>query len=669
MKPTTKFSGTYFLLCATFVLSLFSRCQDSTGLPNATYSPDKKIKVIFDIQNGIPGYSVYYQSGQVVGPSALGLEMNSPFEGGFEIVTTLESSFDEWWKPVYGEYEKIHNHYNSFEIKLREIGKRHRLLNIVFRTYNEGVAFRYVIPKQEDSTVWQINKELSTFKFVKGSQAYPIYRTEQTYSGEPVEIEQIDSGAFLPFTIRLQNGFASLLEANVFNYPNMCLDKSPEGGIVSRIYGTAEIFPPFSFPWRAILLAADERKLIENESMILNLNPPCALGETSWIKAGKTISNEGSVGLKTDKLKKVVDFASENGFKYLQLDWGWYGTEVKWSDDQIKSFKQIMPEKFKNSGWETNAQANPFVVGKGYVPYGWDERWKNSYTYVDLDIHELVSYAKNKGVGICLYVEAGHTLRSYDMDSLFSKYESWGLAGLKPGFVKHGTQENTNWIQTMVELAAKHHLLLCIHDARIPDGTTRTYPNLIINEGGGGQEGNHPVVHDVMLPFCRCLAGPFDYTPAIYTRGRSNAHMLSFLVTYYGPAQTIRGGYTAWNNDGKPGKGGEEIEFLRRVPATWDDTKVLSAKIGHHIIAARRSGNSWFVGGMTGDKALDEKLPLSFLELGKTYTATIFKDDSSGFSEGFCPAKKEILTVNSKSELSVNMLASGGFVAIFDPTK
>ncbi len=666
MRSLTKIFSSKNLIRVVFVLSIFTSCLISNGSPYAAYSPDKNIKVIFDLRDGIPVYSVFYKSGQVIAPSSMGFEMNSPFEGGFEMVTTLKSGSDQWWKPVYGEYEKIHDHYNSLEIRLKENGKRHRLLNIVFRAYNQGLAFRYVAPKQDDSTVWKINKELSAFNFPKGSFAYPIYRTEQTFSNVPVEIEKVNSGAFMPFTVRLPNGFASLLEANVYNYPNMCLDKAPQSGLVSRIYGTAEVSPPFSSPWRAILLAGDERRLIGNEAMILNLNPPCAIGNTSWISAGKTISNEGSVGLETDKLKKVVDFASENGFKYLQLDWGWYGTEVKWTDDQIKNFSRMMPEKFKNSGWETNAQANPFKVGKGYVPYGWDERWKNAYTYVDLDIHELISYAKNKGVGICLYVEAGNTLRSCNLDSLFSEYKKWGLAGLKPGFVKYGTQENTNWIRTMVELAAKHHLLLCIHDARIPDGTSRTYPNLIINEGGGGQEGGHPVVHDVMLPFSRCLAGPFDYTPSIYTRGRSNTHMLAFLVTYFGPAQTIRGGFTAWNDNRRSGKGGEEIEFLRRIPATWDDTKVLSAKIGHHIITARKSGNSWFVGGMTGDEAFDEELPLTFLEDGKAYNATIFKDDASGFSDGFCAAKKQIVKVNSKSNLSVNMVATGGYLAIFD---
>lgn len=658
-------SNTFINVYIIILLSILG-CQNSQYSKIETSSPDKEVKVLFKILDGIPTYSIFFKSDQIVEASVLGFESYIKFEGGFKVISTSTRKFDNWWKPIYGENKKIHDNYNSMEIGLEELGERHRLINVAFRIYNEGIAFRYIIPKQKDTTIWKIKKELSTFKFVKGSKAFPIYQTEQTYSNLPIDIEKVNSGAFLPLTIKLSKGFASILEANVDNYPNMLLNNDVEKGLNSRLYGEAEFSLPFSTPWRVITLASDEGKLIENESIILNLNPPCAIKNSSWIVTGKTISNDGSILLKTNELKKVVDFASENGFRYLQLDWGWYGTEVKWSDEQIKSFSHIIPEKFKNSGWESNTRANPFKVGKGYFPYGWDERWKNSYTYVDLDIQELIEYAKRKNVGICLYVEASRTLRSIDIDSLFGVYESWGLAGLKPGFVKYGTQENTQWIRNMVELAAKHHLLLCIHDARIPDGTTRTFPNLIINEGGGGQEGNHPVVQDVMLPFTRCLAGPFDYTPFIYTKGKSNAHMLSFFVVYYGPAQTMRGGYVAWHGKGNFGKGGEELEFLKRVPATWDETKVLNAKIGHQIIVARKNSSSWFVGGMTGANSYSQDISLDFLDPGKTYKVTLFSDCEKGFTDGWCPTKKRILKVNSSCKLPVSMIASGGFVAIFD---
>ncbi len=663
---------TYWLIkritiISVLILSLVS-CRVKEDHSLEVSSPDGEIKVVVEMQNDTLFYAVSQKLGQAIEPSPMGLELSMPFEGGFKIVSKSKDRYDEWWKPVYGEYSEIHDYYNSLEIALEEKGNLHRRLNIIFRAYNEGVAFRYLIPEQGDSTIWQITKELSAFNFPEGSSAFPIYRTEQTYSNVPVAIEQVGSGALLPFTVRLPNGFASLLDVCVNNYPNILLEPTPHGNLVTSIRGTADITFPYATPWRAILLAKNEGKLIENERMVLNLNPPCAIKDPSWIKAGKTISNESSgIGLDGEKLKKLVDFASENGFKYLQLDWGWYGTEVKWTDKQVEDFSRLMPAKFRNTKWKQNTTANPYTVAKGYVPYGWSDRWKNAYTLVDLDIHELIAYAKTKGVGISLYVEAGQTLRANNLDSLFSEYEAWGLAGLKPGFVKYGTQENTTWIQNMVETAARHHLLLCIHDARIPDGTTRTYPNLIINEGGGGQEGNHPVVQDVMLPFARCLAGPFDYTPFIYTRGKSNAHMLSFFVAYYGPAQTVRGAYVAWNGNGRFGKGGEELEFIKKVPASWDDTKVLSAKIGDHLIVARKYGNSWFLGGMTGDQAFSGKLALDFLDLGKTYEMTAFCDDPNGFSEGWCPANKTVKKVNSANHLSVEMLSSGGFVGIFDP--
>ena len=386
--------------------------------------------------------------------------------------------------------------------------------------------------------------------------------------------------------------------------------------------------------------------------------------DTSWIQPGKTISNEGSAPLQMDDLKKIVDFAGPNGFRYLQLDWGWYGTETRWSKEQVEAYRRFVPEKLQKTNWEANTLADPAAVAKGFVPYRPSEQWKNNYTVVDLDVPGLVQYCRQHEMGLCLYVEAGTTLRGQDMDKLFARYQEWGLAGLKPGFVKYGQQEDTQWIRRLVDTAAKHHLWLCIHDAYVPE---RTYPNLFIVEGGGGQEGRHPVRQDVMLPFTRCLAGPFDYTPALYTRGRSHAHMLAFFVVYQGPTQVVRGGYPAWNGATGPGRGGAELEFLRRVPATWDETKVLNAQIGQQIIVARRHGDRWFLGGMTGDTAQTVKLPLDFLAPDRSYVATIYSDDPAAANDGWCPTKRETKNVTSASTLTVAMEKAGGCVAIFEP--
>jgi alpha-glucosidase len=270
-------------------------------------------------------------------------------------------------------------------------------------------------------------------------------------------------------------------------------------------------------------------------------------------------------------------------------------------------------------------------------------------------------------VGLCLYVEAEHTLRSVaDLDGLFATYQSWGVAGLKPGFVPVGTQEDTRWIRRLVDTAARHRLWLCVHDEHVPDGMERTWPNLFISEGGGGQEGDHPVRQDVTLPFTRNLAGPFDYTPRLYTEGRSHAHMLAFLVVYPAPAPTIRGGYPAWRGDASFGRGGEEIEFLRRVPVTWDETRVLDAAIGRRLVVARRSGESWFVGGMSGAAAEPVDVALSFLARGRRYAARVFRDEPQADGP-WRPARLETRTVDATGRLALAMEPAGGFVAILDP--
>lgn len=627
-------------------------------------SPNGAVRAEVGLRAGVPVYSVWLRGKPILESSALRLDFSEPIVGGFTSITELSENYrNSSWKPLYGERNVILERYFGITVALVEQGPLARRLNIELRAYNEGVAFRYFVPEQEKKDGWKIEREMSEFRFVAGSGAYPIYSAEQTYATQPVSIEQVKDGAHTPLTARTPKGFASILEAFVEGFPRMRLDKTADGALVSHLLGTVDRTPPFASPWRVILLGVDEGKLIENQFLVLNLNPPCAIADSAWVKPGKTISNEGSSQLKTDDLKKVVDFASGNGFKYLQLDWGWYGTEWAWSDGERDMFRKTVPEIADSTEWVSNTYADPFKVAKGLVPYRPD--WKSS-TYVDLDIPDLVRYCGDRGMGLCLYIEAQTTLRAHDMDKLFATYEQWGLAGLKPGFVRYGSQENTDWIRRMAAAAAKHHLWLCVHDAYVPEGMERTYPNLMIVEGGGGQEGNHPASHDVMLPFTRCLAGPFDYTPGLYTQGKSHAHMLAFLAVYYGPAQTIRGGYPAWNDSGEWGRGGDELEFLKRVPTVWDETKVLHAKIGQEIVVVRRSGGVWFLGGMTGDNACALELPLNFLDKNRSYKASIFSDDPAE-TNGWRPTKLETKTVAASDKLPIKMEEAGGCVAIFDP--
>lgn len=629
-------------------------------------SPDNQISIIVEILRDTPVYSVWYNQHQIILPSTLGLELKSPINGGFKMISKKKGHENSTWIPLYGEKNTLPEKYNSVILNLRENGEPHRLLNIEFRAYNEGIAFRYIFPEQQDSINWHVKRELSEFRFSDSALGFPIYNGEATFQKVSVPVKEIKTGAQYPLTVNTGFGYASILEAYVVNYPRLKFGKTNEGDLVTAIMDEAKINTPFSTPWRAIIFGKDEGKLIENEFMVLNLNPPCSMKEISWIQPGKTISNEGSFPLKTVDLKKLIDFASENGFKYMQLDWGWYGTEVKWTDQQIESFRKYMPKRMENTEWEENTKANPFTVAKGWVPYGWQVKWKNFQTYVDLDLKELIRYGKTKQVGICLYIEAGKTLRENNMDSLFSQYEKWGIAGIKPGFVQYGSQENTEWIRNMVSVAAQHKLWVCIHDRHVPDGMERTFPNLFSVEGGGGAEGNHPVVQDVMLPFTRCLAGPFDYTPFIYKDKTTNAHMMAFLVVYYNPSTVIRGGYLAWNGNGSSGKGGDEIEFLKRLPSSWDDTKVLKARIGEYLAIARRSGNSWYIGSITGNNAYTLEINLNFLEPGKKYKATLFIDDPSHNTPRIFPTTEKEINVVSTDKLKLPMEKAGGCAIILD---
>lgn len=626
----------------------------------AAKSPDGQTELAIGLREGWPVYKIARHGAAVVEPSALMLELAEPFTGGFGLESVSPTSADASWKPLYGERDVYQDRYHGLTLKLAEQGKLGRHLAIEVRAYNEGVALRYRFPAGN----WKIRREQTEFRFVDGSKAYPIYSAEETFSKPPVAIKEMKPGVQTPLTLQLPGGFASVLEADCANYSRLHLGKTADGALVSAITGAVESAEPFTSPWRVILLGDNEGELIEHENLVQTLNPPCAIADTSWIAPGKTISNEGSAPLVGRDLRRIIDFAAPNGFKYLQLDWGWYGTEWKWTDEDREIFRKTLPSYAQRTDWIQNTLADPFRVAKGPVPYRRD--WK-SVTTVDLDMPDLIRYGRERGMGICLYVEAARTLRAVDMDKLFATYEAWGVAGLKPGFVRVGSQENTQWIRKMIATAAKHHLWLCIHDGHLPDGTERTWPNLFICEAGGGQEGKHPAIHDVTLPFTRCLAGPFDYTPMLYTKGKTHAHMLAFLVAYYGPAQTIRGGYRAWNGDSGPSRGGEELEFLKRVPTVWNDTRVLDAKIAQRIVVARRSGETWFIGGMTGSEAQTSQVRLDFLSTGRGYTATIYRDDPTAASGDWRPAKRETRRVTSADTLALAMEKSGGCVVILDP--
>lgn len=624
-------------------------------------SPDGAVQLVFELRDGTPVYGLNFKGAGVVAASKLGLALKDAYRGGFEVAGTARTQSSSEWKPVWGERASIPDRFNGLAVTLREKDARGLRLVVELRAYNEGLALRYRLPFA-DGAAWQVASEETEFRFGDDSAAFAIKWTEDTFPQEPIPLGALPKTVMVPLTVRLPGGpYASVLEACVVGYPRCMIEKRELGAVGIHLMGTAEGRGAFTTPWRAVLLGDNEARLIENEHLTLNLNPPCALADTSWIKPGLTISDQNNCLLKMPELLHAIDVTHTNNFRYLQLDWGWYGTEWTWTDADRKKFLEVNPSWAGDLGWVTNTYANPYAVAKGRVPYRPD--WKDFHTVVDIDMPRLVAYARERGMGVCLYMH-GDVLRANDLDKLFATYESWGLAGLKPGFVRYGSAEQTDWIRSMVEAAARHHLWLCVHDAHVPDGMERTYPNLMIVEGGGGQEGNHPVRQDVVLPFTRGLAGGFDYTPMLYAKGKSHAHGMAFFVVYRGPTTVVRSGVRELASAG-PNHIGPEVEFMRRVPMNWDETRVLDAKVGHHIVTARRAGPTWFIGGMTGDAPYTAPVALDFLAPGKSYTATIFRDGEVE-TDGFRPAVKEVRTVKAGDRLDLAMAKAGGLAVIVE---
>lgn len=652
------------LYAASFVLAFLFSTQIMAD-EIVTFSPNGLVAARLVFENGTVSLRIDRVNETVVSCSNIGLTFDPVLEDGAVLVGSSTSEVETERIPVWGENASIRDVYRGVVAGLRERGGTKREFQLETRVYNEGVAFRFLLPKSEQD--WVVLNETTEFTFDQSCDSWPLTWTEATYPQAPVKIKDVKGDVYPPLTLRSPSGtFLAVFEGSGDDYPRSVLNVQ-NGKTAFRMLGRARLSgaQERSTLWRVVSIAADERELVANESWIYNLARPTELQDVSWLNVGKTISNEGNCDINTEKLKSMVDFASLCGMKYVQIDWGWYGTEWRWSKEEQDKWAETNPERADDPDWRRNCEADPFSVAKGLVPYL--PTWK-SCTWVDLDLPELVRYGKEKGVGICLYVN-DKMLKANDLEKLFSEYERWGLAGLKPGFVRYGEQEDERAIEDMIAIAARHKLWLCVHDSYLSNGFSRTYPNLYSVEGGGGQEGGHPAHHDVTLPFGRCLAGPFDYTPALYCKGKSHAHQLSLLTTIYNPAPVIRGGWGIRDAKADGGYGaafGDEIEFLKRVPTDWTKTCVLDAKIGERLAVARQGKDGvWYLGVTNGEEEVERELPLNFLDQGKKYRLSLWRD-SDEERDGWRPTVFETRNVDYLTVLNVVLKPSGGAVAIFE---
>jgi len=590
-------------------------------------SPDGAVRVVLSLsEDGVPRFAVEHRDKAVILASRLGFEGDDGerLRDGFEALGDRRRQQDTAWSPPYGERRTIPDRYREVIVSLRQrtTGRR---LDLVARAYNEGVALRYEFPSQPKlRRSPAFSSECTEFRFPAGTFAYEEYGTEGAY--RRVSADQVRARCQCPLTVELPNGsWASVVEAAVDRYPPMLLSPlQKESGLVSSLAGPVRIMTPFSTPWRAVVVGERAGDLLERSHLVLNLNLPCAIDDTSWIKPGKA---NREMTLSTAGGKACVDFAVARGLSYVLYDGGWYGNPDDDASDALR-------------------------VGVELEPAGRNVR---------LDLPAVIAYAKQRGIGVFLYVDRRALERQ--LDEILPTFARWGVAGIKFGFVDVGSQEAITWLLGAVRLAAANRLMVDIHDGYRPSGFSRTYPNLLTQEGVRGNEHMPTAAHNATLPFTRMIAGAADYTICYYASlerlKTTRAHQLALAVVNYSPLQLLY-----WYDQPSSYRGEPEIAFFDRVPTVWDDTRVIVGKVGEAVSVARRSGEDWYMGTITGDAAATLSLPLAFLETGRRYRAHLFEN-----GDGRAAVRQRIEEVDSGSVLTASLPAAGGQAIWLTPVR
>lgn len=626
-------------------------------------SPDSRLEVVFSLAKGVPHYEVNYNDVPVVLPSSMGFTFRRepPMKTGFSLERTATRTLDETWKPVWGKTSEIRNNYNELTVSLREKQEPRRRMDIIFRVFDDGVGFRYEFPDQEALKDFEIMSEETQFAFAGDYRAWWTPADFESYEHLYTEgtLHKIKA-ANTPITMKTEDGFyLAIHEADLTDYAGMTLSRI-QGGVLglvsslvpwpdgSRVKGTT----PFKTPWRTIQIAAWPGGLVES-SLILNLNEPSVIEDTSWIKPMKYIGIWWGMhidkhtwhtgerhGATTGNAKRYVDFAARHGIPAVLIE-GW------------------------NTGWDRWGQEGAY----DYVT-----------PYPDFDLEQVVDYARDKGIVIIGHHETGGDVPGYEkrLDEAFTLYRDLGIPAVKTGYAgaifPRGYHHHGQWMvrhyRMVVEKAARYGLMLDVHEPIKDTGISRTYPNMMTREGVRGTEYNawetgNPPDHMTILPFTRMLAGPLDYTPGIFdltfdkykpsNRVHSTlANQLALMVVLYSPMQMAAD--LIENYEGHPA-----FTFIETVPVDWDEIRAVNGEIGDYVTIARRSGSEWYVGSITDERARVLTVDLKFLESGMTYTARIYADAPDA-DFGTNPTAYEIREqeVTREDVLTVELAPGGG---------
>lgn len=649
---------------------VFCTCGFAAYASDTLFSPDGHIRVTVGVKGGKPFYSVERDGKAVVNRSYLGFVLNDgEMDSHFKVVGKSRGGKNETWTQPWGEERIVVNHYNELRIWLQQTDKRQRQLNLVFRAFNDGIGFRYEFPQQKNLGDFRIMEEMTQVAMPTDAQAWtePTNGTEYYEALWTKDLLSKKDTVNTPITMEVNDSLYMVLhEANLTDYAS--LNYTPrhlEGAAVTltaaltpwqngvKVYAKA----PFVSPWRTIVITKKPGDLITSKLM-LNLNEPCKIADTSWITTGK----------------------------YVGIWWGMHMTDYTWSQGPKHGATTANTKRYIDFAAKHHMQG---VLVEGWN-YGWDGDWtkdgdKFSFTrpYPDYDLEGLQKYALSKGVRLIAHNETGGAAKNYEnqLDSAFTLYERLGIRAIKTGYVNilmdnkelQHSQYGVRHYRKVIETAAKHHLMVVNHEPAMPSGLCRTYPNLISSEGMRGQEynawsddGGNPPYHVCILPFTRGLAGSMDFTPGIFNfanKAVPKTHPQTTLAKQLAEYILL---YTPWqmaadmieNYENQPA-----FTFIESVPTDWETTKVLNAEIGKYITIARKdkASDDWFVGSATDADARQLNVALDFLDEGKEYMAEIYADgEGADYRTNPYPMQYTRIKVTKASSLSLHLAPSGG---------
>ncbi|MDR0380476.1 MAG: NPCBM/NEW2 domain-containing protein [Oscillospiraceae bacterium] len=617
-------------------------------------SPDGAVIANFWINDGTPYYNVVLNGFEVVEPSRLGINtsLGGLFDGFTGYQVTAHAG-DAAWTPVVGERETIIDRYNG---KIFTLEKGDLRLGVELRAYDQGgAALRYILPEGAGYTV---TGEETRFTFASGGTAYIHNGTNQT--GQTIRaVTSLGSGTFRrPMTVIYPNGMAiTVAEANLDNYAVMNL--SPNGtravkaGLYSNVTVTGE--GPNTSPWRVVVCAGDLTKLPKNADIIANLNEApdeAAYGFSQWVKPGSAVR---ATGLNNTFIKNVIDMCAANGHKYVLLDAGWYGQESTLTNDP-----RLDPAALDMNVASDVAYKN--LLGKSGEGYGGTGEGVYRNGSVDVDVPALCAYANERGVGVILYVNGvffpddGSGRYRFTADELFAYYEKWGVKGVKPGFVDVNSQKNEANNQYIIEAAARHRLILTLHDEYVTTGTERTFPNCLTVEGiKGDEEASLEVSDDLSFAFTRMIQGPADHTYC-YVGKATKAYALASPVIFRSGLHLL---YWYTNPELIPAGDVGKHGFWENLPATWKESLYLEARIREYVTYARKSfDNVWYVASLSA-VTRELSLPLTFLDDGVLYKAEIFADGADADPSGGRQTGANSSKAGQTLEYTTSLVSSG----------